>query len=112
MNFNRLWAVVNSTTNEVLYSSFDYNRSKSAYDNLVKPLQDEKGQLYPNVGDLFKIRFIRFDINRSYIDDELRVSPFQKSLNEDFRAFMDFCLLKPGKKNNETQTQTNEVKKC
>lgn len=102
MNINRLWAVVNHDTNECLYSSFDYNRAKVAYDELVKPLQDDKGENFPNIGDLWHIHFLRYDINRAYVDDKPRISPFQKSLNDDFRAFMDFCLLKRGKKNNNT----------
>lgn len=97
MNINRLWCVVNLTTNECLYSSFDYNRSKAAYDELVKPLTDESGQACLNVGDLWSIHFVRYDINRSYADEKQRISSFQKSLNEDFRSFMDFCLLKRGK---------------
>ena len=100
MNFNRLWAVVNLTTNECLYSSFDYNRAKSAYDELVKPRTDEKGEFFPNIGDLWSIHFVRYDINRAYADESPRISPFQKSLNDDFRAFMDFCLLKRGHNNN------------
>ena len=99
MNTNRLWAVVNFTSNEILYSSFDYNRAKTSYDNLVKPLQDEIGMFYPNIGDLYDIRFVRYDMNRSYSNDVPRVSVFQKSLNDDFRAFMDTILLKRGHKN-------------
>lgn len=100
MKINRLWCVVNMTTNECLYSSFDYNRAKSAYDELVKPLTDEKGELFPNIGDLWGIVFFRYDINRAYVDEKPRISPFQKSLNDDFRAFLDFCLLKRTNKNN------------
>ena len=95
MNINRLWAVVNKDTNEILYSSFDYNRAKSAYDKLVCPIADENGISTPNFGDLFKLSFVRYDINSSYRnDDHIRLSPFQKSLNDDFRAFVDFCLLR------------------
>ena len=109
MNSNRLWAVVNFTSNEILYSSFDYNRAKASYDKLVKPLTDETGMFYPNIGDLWDICFIRYDINRSYVEDNPHISVFQKSLNDDFRAFMDMCLLKRG---SNTNTNTNEVKKC
>ena len=98
MNINRLWAVVNKDTNEILYSSFDYNRSKCAYDRLVSPRSDENGVAVPNIGDLWNIAFVRYDVNSNYRnDDNIRLSPFQKSLNDDFRAFMDFCLLKRGK---------------
>ena len=110
MNSNRLWAVVNYDTNDILYSSFDYNRAKCAYDKLVAPLEDDKGQAMPNIGDLWKIRFLRYDLNASYRCDEFKLSPFQKSLNDDFRVFMDFCLLKRGHNNNNNTN--NEVKKC
>ena len=100
MNVKRLWAVVNLDTNDCLYSSFDYNRSKRAYDELVKPLQDEKGMSYPNIGDLWSIHFVRYDINRAYVDEQPKLSIFQKSLNDDFRVFMDACLFKRGSNNN------------
>ena len=97
MNINRLWAVVNKDTNEILYSSFDYNRSKCAYDRLVSPRSDENGVAVPNIGDLWNIAFLRYDLNSSYRnDDHIRLSPFQKSLNDDFLSFLDFCLLKRG----------------
>lgn len=119
-NINRLWAVVNKDTNEILYSSFDYNRSKCAYDRLVCPLADENGFATPNIADLWNIGFVRYDINPSYRNDDYnRVSPFQKSLNDDLRAFLDFCLLrKSGEKNNnekktilqKTNTENQEEK--
>ena len=103
MNINRLWSVVNLDTNECLYSSFDYNRAKAAYDELVKPLHDDNGKIFPNYGDLWHIHFVRYDINRAYAYEKSRISPFQKSLNDDFRAFMDFCLLKRGENNNNNK---------
>ena len=106
MNFNRLWAVVNKDTNDVLYCSFDYNRAKSAYDKLIAPISDEAGQAFPNIGDLWKISFVRYDINPNYRDFDFHVSAFQKSLNDDFRAFMDFCLLRHRDKNNNQQQTT------
>ena len=109
MNSHRLWAVVNYTANQVYFSSFDYLRSKAVYDKCVQPFIDPNGNLRPNLGDIYDLRLVRYDINRSYVDDKPRVSPFQKSLNEDFRAFMDFCLMKRG---SNTNTNTNEVKKC
>lgn len=104
MNSNRLWAVVNLDTNDVLYASFDYNRSKVAYDKLVQPLKEHDGVRYPNAGALWRIHFVRYDVNRAYSDcfGVPSLSPFQKSLNDDFRAFMDFCLMKRG----QTQTTT------
>lgn len=110
MNSNRLWAVVNIDTNDVLYSSFDYNRSKRAYDEIVKPVTRDGFPFFPSVGDLWRIRFVRYDINRAYVDDQPHVSTFQKSLNDDFRAFMDFCLMKRGQTQTQTETQTQTNK--
>lgn len=110
MNSTRLWAVVNFTANQVFFSSFDYLRSKAVYDKCVKPFTDSNGNLLPNLGDICDLRLVRYDINRSYVDDNPRISPFQKSLNDDFRAFMDFCLLKRGSKH--TQTTKQEILKC
>lgn len=110
MNSNRLWAVVNYDTNDILYSSFDYNRAKCAYDKLIQPVADSSGQPIPNIGDLWKIRFLRYDINPFYIGSDNKLSPFQKSLNDDFRAFLDFCLLKRG--HNKNNNNTKEVKQC
>lgn len=56
---DRIWCVVNLTTKELLYSSFQWSLAKISYDHFVKFYQ---------VGDrpLFDIKLQRFDLNSSY----------------------------------------------
>ena len=111
MNIRRLWAVVNVDTNEVLYSSFDYNRAKKAFDSLHVHTRFKVGDAWhdlPSFSDLFNIKFLRFDISRHYSFDEC----FQKEVNKGLSTFLDFILMKSGDKNNNTNIKHNEVKSC
>lgn len=112
-NYNRLWVVVNTCTSEVVYSSFDYSRAKKVYDRQFVPycdsLPDDEVDadmlMYkPRPVDFYPVELLRYDISRHYDSN----SVFQKSLNDDLRAFLDFCLLK--RRSGEKQTNTNNAK--
>ena len=105
-NIKRLWAVVNICTSEVIYSSFDYSRAKKVYDLQFVPYckslpEDEvDADMYITncrPVDFYPVELRRYDLCRHYDSP----SVFQKSLNDDLRAFLDLCLLrKSGEKNN------------
>lgn len=104
-NINRLWVVVNTCTSEVVYSSFDYNRAKKVYDRQFVPFEKTVSEdeidsymlmYHTRPVDYFPVELLRFDLARHY-DGR---SVFQKSLNDDLRAFFDFCLLRKSVKKN------------
>lgn len=105
-NIKRLWSVVNTCTSEVIYSSFDYNRAKKVYDLQFVPyckslpIDEVDADMFITMCrpvDFYPVELLRFDLCRHYD----RQSVFQKSLNDDLKAFLDFCLLrKSGDKNN------------
>lgn len=119
-NIKRLWVVVNTCTSEVIYSSFDYSRAKKVYDLQFVPFEkslpedqvDADMMMYhTRPVDYFPVDLLRYDLCRHYDSP----SVFQKSLNDDLRAFLDFCLLRKSgeKKNNEEKTilQKTDMKK-
>lgn len=105
MNIRRLWAVVNSDTNEVLYSSFDYNRAKRAFDSLhvhTRYKVDDVWRDLPSFSDMFNIRFLRYDLSPHYSFEEC----FQNEMNKGLSNFLDFILMKSGDKNKNQKQQT------
>ena len=114
-NIRRLWAVVNTCTSEVIYSSFDYNRAKKVYDlqfvPYCKSLPEDEVDPDDYITkcrpvDFYPVELLRFDLCRHY---DYRDSVFQKSLNDDLRAFLDFCLLRKSKSGDEKNHEKNTL---
>lgn len=56
---DRLWAVVNDDTCEVVYSSFNYSNARTAFDAL-------KRRFTVAGSSLFSFRLCRYDLNSHY----------------------------------------------
>lgn len=106
MNIRRLWVVVSPKTNEVIYSSFDYNRAKKAFDVMMADDQNEIGMPYPSIGQILGYKFCRFDLSPHYSFSDC----VQNEANKTVRDFLDFILMKSRDKENNNKNNNTIIK--
>lgn len=107
MNIRRLWAVVSPVTNEVVYSSFDYNRAKKAYDHLLDDLISEEDPIPPpSFGRLMGYKFCRYDLSPHYSFSDC----VQNEANKTVRDFLDFILMKSRDNANNNKNNNTTIK--
>lgn len=70
-NLNRLWAIVDTISGEVLYSTTQYSLAKKHYDYLLQLHHTDKSKWHKLFGGEFGREFLqlyRYDIARHYIE--------------------------------------------
>ena len=71
IKFDRLWAIVDTVSGEVLYSSTQYTLAKKHYDYLLQLYNTDKSKWHKLFGGEFGkefLRLLRFDLARHYLD--------------------------------------------
>lgn len=87
-NLNRLWAIVDTISGEVLYSTTQYTLAKKHYDYLLQLHHTDKSKWHKLFGGELGREFLqlyRYDLSRHYIEPTFG-SCFKKALVESLPA--------------------------
>ena len=71
INFSRLWAIVDTVSGEVLYSTTQYTLAKKHYDYLLQIHNSDKSKWHKLFGGELGREFLqlyRYDLSRHYIE--------------------------------------------
>ena len=94
INLSRLWAIVDTVTGEVLYSSTQYTLAKKHYDWLLQIHDSDKSKWHKLFGGDFGREFLqlyRYDLARHYIEPTFG-SCLKKALVETLPGSSRFSL--------------------
>lgn len=69
-NLNRLWAIVDVETADVLYSTVQYSKAQKQLAYYQRQIQDDKGNVYPACIEVYcrNLKLVRYDLARHYVE--------------------------------------------
>lgn len=94
-SLNRIWAVANTVTGDVLYSSCQYTQAKNLYD------------FYRRNSSVVPLSLLRYDLSRSYWDELNRI--IEDDMQQALSNLVSLAHRSPTTTNNtNTKTQKKE----